>query len=408
MGSYWVFNSPYISFGENALDGLDTIKGDRIFIVTDSMIVKLGLINYLTDKLKKFKRKWQIFDQIEPDPKEETILEGAKQCQAFKPDLIIGLGGGSSLDGAKAIWVLYENPEMKIDEINPFVHLGLGTKANMVAIPTTSGTGAEATWAVIITRTLPDQSFLKLELANKEVVPTYAILDPVFTKTLPTKLTAATGFDAMAHIYEGILSKWKNDFSDGMAIKGVQLIRKYLPRAVKDGKDLIAREKMHNAACMAGLSFGNSQINIGHSLGHALGAVFHKMHGHCVGVFLPYVLQFQINDPNSKKPTGGERENVISILGEFSKMLGISKWDETDENAAQLLIADIKSLQKQIEFPQTLEEMGISAEELSSNLDALVEKTMESPSVVLSPRVPTTEELKKIINCALKGEDVSF
>jgi acetaldehyde dehydrogenase/alcohol dehydrogenase len=195
----WFFGSPFISFGQGALEFLQDIPGKKAFIVTDPGIVKFKIIDILTEKLKKYKKNFKIFDQVEPDPKEETVLKGAEMCKEFEPDLIIGLGGGSSIDTAKAIMFLYEKPEMNLDDVNSFNKFGF-KKAKLLAIPTMSGTGAETTWALIITRKMEDGSDFKLELANRELVPSYAIVDPIFSKTMPPEITASTGFDALAHV----------------------------------------------------------------------------------------------------------------------------------------------------------------------------------------------------------------
>jgi acetaldehyde dehydrogenase/alcohol dehydrogenase len=397
--NYWFFGSPMVCFGQGALEFLQDIPGKKAFIVTDPGIVKFKILDILTDKLKHFKKKFKVFDQVEPDPREETVIKGAEICKEFEPDLIIGLGGGSSMDTAKAILFLYEKPDLNLDDVLPFSKFGF-TKAKLLAIPTTSGTGAETTWALIITRKMEDGSDFKLELANRELVPSYAIIDPIFTKTMPPSITASTGFDALAHIWEGITSLFKNDFSDGLAIKAIDLIRKYLPRAVKDGNDMEAREKMHNAACMAGLCFGNSNVMMGHSIGHSLGAVFHKAHGLTVGVMLPYILQFAMNNP--------ENTDTMTIVATLGKMLGIADWSDDDKMASGKVVDDIKNLMKETNFPSTLSEAGISPEDLNTSMDSIVSKIIESISVSQSPRPANLEQYKKLLLCAHQGKDIDF
>lgn len=396
---YWFFGSPLVCFGQGALEFLQDIPAKKVFIVTDPGIVKLKLIDILTDKLKEFKKKFKTFDQVEPDPREETILKAAEICRAFAPDLIIGLGGGSSIDTAKAVLFLYEKPGLNLDEVHPFNKFGF-TKAKLLAIPTTSGTGAETTWATIITRKLDDGTDFKLELANRELVPSYAIIDPIFTKSLPPSITTSTAFDALAHAWEGVISLFKNDFSDGLAIKAIDLIRTYLPRAVKDGSDMEAREKLHNAATIAGLSFGNSNIMMGHSIGHALGAVFHKPHGLAVGVVLPYVLQYTMNNP--------EHDDTLKTLAAMAKMIGIAQWSDDEKTAANKIVIDLKQLMKETGMPSNLDEMSISSEELDKNMESVVSKIVESISVSQSPRVANLDQYKKILLCAHQGKDVDF
>lgn len=399
MDNYWFFGSPLICFGQNSLKFLQDIPGKRVFIVTDEFIEENLLIN-VTEKLDEYGKDYDIFAEVLPDPPEEIVLKGVEKCNEINPDLIIAVGGGSSLDTAKAIWVMYERPDLDLDDIHPFKELELGKKSKLVAIPTTSGTGAETTWAVIITRTMPDGHELKLELANRDVVPNYAILDPVFTLTLPPKLTAATGFDALGHVYEGLISKFKNDFSDGMGVKAVELIREYLPIAYKEGKNLRAREALHNAAALAGLCFGNSQVIMGHALSHALGAVFHKPHGLCVGVFCPYVLQYQINDPENDVP--------LKILAKTGKMLGIASWGDDDKTAANKVIEDIKSLQSKVDFPKTLEDLDISKAEFDDKIDLIIETTLESGSGEMSIRPANADDYKKILQYAFEGKNIDW
>ena len=396
--SYWFFGSPLIAFGKGALEFLQDIPGKKIFIVTDPGIIKLKLIDHLTKKLKQFGKKYKIFDKVEPDPREETVKEGAQECREYQPDLIIGLGGGSSIDAAKAILFLYENPKSNLDELYPFNVIDLKTK--LLAIPTTSGTGAETTWAIIITRKMPDGSDFKLELASRALVPSYAIIDPIFTATLPPKMTASTGFDALAHVWEGVISIFRNDISDGLGIEAIKLIREFLPKAYENGEDLEAREKMHNAACMAGMSFGNSNVMIGHSIGHSIGAVFHKPHGLTVGVMLPYILQFALNNP--------ENNDVKKIISGLAKNLGIANWDDDDETASMKVITDIKELMKTVDFPMTIEDIGISEQTLEEKMELVVSKAMDSISAATSPRAPTPAEYKKILLYALKGKNIDF
>ncbi|MHA1340457.1 MAG: iron-containing alcohol dehydrogenase [Promethearchaeota archaeon] len=396
----WYFYSPTIVFGPDSLDFLENIECNKIFIVTDPGIVELKLIDILTNKLKELSKEYKIFSEVEPDPLESTIMKGAKLCIEYEPDLIIGLGGGSSLDTAKSIWAFYENPSFNVDDLHPFQKLNLGRKAKLLAIPTTAGTGAETTWAVIITRVLEDGTYIKLEQANKELIPTYAIIDPIFTKKMPPKLTASTGFDAVAHIMEQLISSWNNVFSDAFAIEGYSLIREYLPRAYKNGDDEEAREMMANAATMAGLAFGNAQVIIGHSLGHVLGATFHIPHGITVGLFLRYVLQFCLNDPES--------DFAKKRISKFAKMVGIAEWNDSEEIAIEKMLNDIKSLQEQVNLPIKISDLGISKEEFDSKLDFMAQMCMESGSAVMSPRSADSEEFKKIFIYAYEGKDIDF
>jgi acetaldehyde dehydrogenase/alcohol dehydrogenase len=370
MSIMWYFYSPNIIFGQDSLEFLEKIPGTRCYIVTDPGLVQLKLIDILTKKLKEYGKDFAIFSEVEPDPHETTIIKAAKICRDYHPDLIIGFGGGSSLDVAKSVWAFYENDDdFSVDNLHPFTTLGTGKKAKLCAIPTTSGTGAETTWAVVITRIKEDGTHIKLEQVNKELIPTYAIIDPIFTIGLPPKLTAATGFDALAHVMEGIIASWRNVFSDGLAIEAVDLIRKYLPIAYKDGKNVEAREMMGNAATIAGLSFGNSQVIIGHSLGHVLGANFGITHGNAVGLFIPYVLQYCINDPDN--------DITKKIISKFAKQVGVADWHDSDDVASKKMVDDIKRLQKEVDLPRKLSDL-IKKEEFEAKLDLMADQCLES------------------------------
>ncbi|MGC1123272.1 MAG: iron-containing alcohol dehydrogenase [Candidatus Methanofastidiosia archaeon] len=396
----WYFYSPIVVFGEDALDHLETIEGKKCFIVTDPGIKNLGLLDILTRKLEDAGKTWEVFAGVEPDPREETVYAAAEQCKKYKPDLIIGIGGGSSLDTAKGVWVLYEHPEFKsVDEIHPFQTLNTGKKAKLVAIPTTSGTGAETTWAVVITRTQEGKD-LKLEQGNKGVIPTFAVVDPIFTRGMPPGLTAGTGFDALAHSVECLISTWQNVFSDALAIGAVRIIFEYLPVAVKNGDDMKARELLHNAASMGGLAFGNAQVTLGHAMAHALGAVFHIPHGNAVGLCLPYAMEYCIRDPESR--------NSIQKFALTAKSVGVAQWSDDDSEAAEKLVEKVKWLQKETGLPPSLEDLGISEVDLDENMDTLINLCMESASTVMTPRNIGIAEFKNLFEYMYSSRKVDF
>jgi len=295
------------------------------------------------------------------------------------------------MDAAKAMWVLYERPDLTIDDITPFEKLNLRKKARLINIPTTSGTGADVTWAVVITDT---ERKVKLELASKEVVADISILDPALVLDLPPKLTADTGMDALVQAIEAYTVQWKNDFSDALALRAIQLIFKYLPRAFKNGKnDPEAREKMHNAATMSGLAFSNSQIGIVHAMGHSLGAVFKIPHGRSVAVFLPYVMEYNLSE-------------AASLYAEIAEAIGIT--NGSDEEKARKLIEAIRNLMRELEEPLSIKEMGIPREEFEAKLDELIEKANESTGTIVNPRVPTEEDYRKLFLYAYEGKSVDF
>ena len=398
----WYFFSPGIIYGEDAIDFLQNITGEKCFIVTDKILDELGYVKILTDKLENFGKKYEIFKDVRPDPTEEGVLKAKEKCISYAPDLIIALGGGSVMDTAKAAWALYEYPDFNVDDLHPFnMELyNLGKKAKMIAIPTTSGTGAETTWAVVISR-YEEEVWKKLEQAHKGLIPTYAIVDPIFPAGMPPELTRDTAFDTLAHSVEGLVSVWRNEFSDALCIKAVELVFKYLPIAYKDGKNIEARDFLHQAATIAGLGFGNGQAHMGHSMGHSWGAVFHTPHGRVVGLFLPYVTQYCLNNPD-------ENDKTIEILGRSAKKLGWANWNEDNKKAAFKIIEKIKGLMKEVKLPTSLKDLGITKEDFDSNLDMLVNLCFQSSSSVMSPRSPNAEDYRKIFTHAYEGKDIDF
>jgi alcohol dehydrogenase class IV len=397
----WFFFSPNIIYGEDALNFLENISGEKCFIVTDKNLEELGYVKILTDRLEKFGRQYKIFNEVRPDPREEDVLKGKEACIEYSPDLIIALGGGSVMDTAKAIWSMYENPGLVVEDLNPFREdlYNLGKKAKMITIPTTSGTGADVTWAVIISK-FENNVWRKLEIAHKGFVPTYAIIDPIFPAGMPPELTVATAFDVLAHSFEGLISIWRNDFSDAMCLKAIELTFKYLPIVYKDPKNMEARDFMHQAATMAGLGFGNAQVHFGHSMGHSWGAVFHTPHGICVGVVLPYATEYCMNNPDGK-------DNTIELLGTTAKKLGWSEWSDDDKKAAHIVIDKIKELQKEVNFPTKFQEI-VAREEFDKNLDTLINLCFQSSCSVMASRSPNYADYKTLFTYAYEGKDIDF
>jgi len=385
----WFFNSPEVVFGEDALSYLDEIEGRRALIVTDENMVRLDFVDRVIGHLREAGIETRVFAEVEPDPSLETVKRGAQAALAYEPDWIVGLGGGSCMDAAKAVWVLYERPDLQPDEISPIETLGLRQKARLIAIPTTSGTGAEATWAIVLTDT---EGQCKLGLGSRENVADIAIVDPVFAAELPPQLTADTGMDALTHAVEGYTCTWRNDFSDGLCLKAIELVFDHLPRAYEKG-DREAREKMHNAACIAGLGFGNALAALAHSLGHSLGAVFHVPHGRAVGLFLPYTIEFCAHG-------GGTR------YAEIARFLGLAA--ESEEEGAASLVSAIRGLLKRLSQPGTIGELGISSAEFEAGLTKLVENAENDSCAVTSPRIPSAEEFERLYRYAFEGRAVDF
>ncbi len=385
------FKSPFLVFGERAVEHLRSMDAKRAAIITDKNMVKFGYADKVKEQLEKAGIKTTIFDEVEPEPSVATVKKGAELIKKVEPDIIIGLGGGSAMDAAKTIRLLYENPELSFEDLqNPLLKVDVGKKTVLVTIPTTSGTGAETTWAMVITN--PEER-RKLELATLDAVADVAIMDPIFTKGLPPMLTACTGLDALTHAVEAYVSEWASDFTDALALGSIRLIFKYLPDAFKNGSDIVAREHMHNAATMAGLAFGNSQAGLAHSLGHSFGALFKKHHGLSVAIMLPYVVQF-----NSKVASEKYRE-IAEAIGERTN---------SDREGVELLVKRIKELIRKVGVPLSIKELGISREEFEENLDNLVDHAWVDFCTPVNPRDPNEEELRKLFMYIYEGRDVDF
>ncbi|MFN8596153.1 MAG: iron-containing alcohol dehydrogenase [Anaerolineae bacterium] len=386
----WYFDSPHIIFGEDALSHLDHLAGRLVFIVTDRNIVQLGLLQMIQAHLQRAGIASLVFDEIEPEPSLQTVQRCAVQMIQQQPDWIIGLGGGSCLDAAKAAWVLYENPGVDLAGINPFDHYTLRAKANLIAIPTTSGTGSDATWYAVLTDTAEQR---KLGIGSRSMLPDFAIVDPALVMSLPPKLTADTGLDALTHAVESYCSTWHNDFSDGLCLQAAKLIFEWLPRAYADGSDREARERVHNAATLAGLGFTNSQSTLAHALGHALGAVFHVPHGRAVAMFLPYTIEFTAN-------AGGSR------YFEIARAIGLDAKDA--RGGATNFVAAVRELARVVHQPATIAELGIERADFDRALDDLVAKAETDTQLITSPRLPETAEVRRLFEYAYDGRSVDF
>jgi alcohol dehydrogenase class IV len=386
----WYFMSPEIVFGEDALSRIDDIHALRALIVCGKTVSRMGFIDIVKEHLDTAGIESQVFDEIEPEPTTATIRKGADKAQECLPDLIIGLGGGSSIDAAKAIWVLYERPDMQLQGITPFESLGLRKKARLVAIPTTSGTGSEANSNLVIT---DESEQRKLGLANREIYPDIAIVDHIFVMGMPPQLTADSGMDALTHAIEGYTSQCRNDFSDGLCLKAIQLVFNNLVRSYQNRDDEEAREKMHIAASIAGLGFGNSMLGIAHSMGHSLGSVFHVPHGRAVGMFLPYAIEFN---------------RACASRGYFDIATFLKLRASSEGEAATSLAKAIRHLANDLKQPLTIKELGIPNADFMDSLPTLVSNADADTSVVMSARIPTSDEFEELFKHAYSGIEVDF
>ena len=386
----WNFDSPRIVFGEDALDVLDELQGQRALIITDTTMVELGLVEKVKAHLDDADIEVHVFDEVEPDPSVETVLKGAKAAQQVKPDWIVAVGGGSPIDAAKAIWVLYERPDVEPAAISPVMDLELRRKARFIAIPTTSGTGSDVTWGIVLTDTKEQR---KMGLGHRENLADIAIVDPAMAASMPPKLTADTGLDALTHAVEGYTCTWHTDLTDGLCLNAARLVFEHLPRAVADGSDMEARERMHNAATCAGLGFGNAMAAMAHAMGHALGGVFHVPHGRGVSLFLPYTIEF----------AAGEAPDRYADLALFT---GCS--NDRGEKAAQALAERIRQLCRQINSPTSVAETGIERGEYEAQLDKLVDDAFNDTQMLTTVRSPSYEELQQLFLYAYDGRSVDF
>ncbi len=376
----WWFRSPEMRFGQEALDSLSTLAGNRLFFVTDKNMVELGILNLVLSKLENEKIIFEKFTGVEPEPTLETVLEGLEKVKEFSPDWIIGLGGGSCLDAAKAISVLYENPEITAEDISPLnPTIQYRKKAKMIAIPTTSGTGSETTWATILTS---KQEKRKLSLAHPSIIPDIAIVDPLLAVGLPPRLTAATGFDALVHAIEAYSSDWKNDFTDGLALYAIKLILDNISAACSNPENIAIRERMHNAASIAGLAFGNSQAGLIHAIGHTLGAVFKIPHGESLSIVFLNTFRF-----NSK--------TCLNLFADIGRFVGIYK--ETDAEVFDELYSALDRLLTDLKLPKSLKAFGVSKANFESSIELLIDNTTADPSSVTTIRPPSNDELRELL-----------
>jgi len=384
----------------------------RAFIVTDKTMTEYGYVNKALYHLRKREGRnyvhSEIFDEVEPDPTVQTVKTGVEAINIFKPDVIIALGGGSVIDAAKAMWLFYEHPDTDFDDLRMkfmdirkrvFKYPSLGRKAKMVAIPTTSGTGSEVTSFTVIT---DPENETKYPLADYELTPDVAIIDPEFVQSLPASVTADTGLDVLTHAIESYVSVMASDYTDGMAMKAIQLCFDYLPRAYRNGEDREAREKMHNASCIAGMAFTNAFLGINHSLAHKLGGEFHIPHGRANAIFLPHVIEYNASLP-TKFNSFPKYEHYIADdkYSEIVKYLGLP-CTNSEENV-KCLINHIIELSKELDMPLSIRECGIAEKEFMNVVDELADKAFEDQCTTANPRMPLVKELKEIYINAYYG-----
>ncbi|MCM3136085.1 bifunctional acetaldehyde-CoA/alcohol dehydrogenase [Paenibacillus polysaccharolyticus] len=383
----------------------------RVAIITDAMMVKLGYV----EKVEHYLRQRQtpvaieVFSEVEPDPSTTTVDRGTAMMERFQPDCIIALGGGSPMDAAKAMWLFYEYPDTEFNNLKQkfmdirkriYKYPRLGSKAKFVAIPTTSGTGSEVTSFAVITD--KEHGNTKYPLADYELTPDVAIVDPEFVYSLPKTAVADTGMDVLTHAIEAYVSVMANDYTDGLAIKAIQLVFQYLEQSSLQG-DKLAREKMHNASTIAGMAFANAFLGINHSLAHKWGGQYHTAHGRTNAILLPHVIRY-----NAKKPTKFASFPKYSHFvaderyAEIARILGLPA--RTTEEGVNSLIKAIRELNKKLGIEESFQEIGFDAKDFESRVDYLADRAFEDQCTTANPKLPLVTELADVYRNAFYGK----
>ncbi len=407
----WFKVPPKIYFEKNSVQYLAKMpKISKAFIVTDPMMVKLGYVDKVLYHLRKRADyvHCEIFSDVEPDPSKETVMRGAKAMDEFQPDVIIALGGGSAMDAAKGMWLFHEHPttdfngiKQKFLDIRKRVYKfpELGHKAKFVAIPTTSGTGSEVTSFTVIT---DKENNIKYPLADYELTPDVAIIDPEFVMTVPPVVTADTGMDVLTHAIEAYVSVLANDYTDGLALHAIKLVFENLPMAYKDGSNEFAREKMHNASTLAGMAFANAFLGINHSLAHKLGAEFGIAHGRANAILMPHVIRYNATKP-SKFNSFPKYQHFIADerYAAIAKHLGLKA--NTTEEGVESLVNAIFDLAKKLNIPMSIRENGVDKKDFEARVDYLADKAFEDQCTTANPKLPLVTELADVYRNAFKG-----
>ena len=387
---------------------------ERVMIVTDRMMVQLGYVEKLEYHLRKRRNPVMIdiFADVEPDPSVDTVLNGAEAMRKFKPDTIIALGGGSAMDAAKGMWLFYENQDADFDDLRlKFMDIRkriykfpkLGRQAKMVAIPTTSGTGSEVTSFAVITDKVNN---IKYPLADYELTPDVAIIDPTFVMSVPAAVTADTGLDVLTHAIEAYVSIMATDYTDALAMKAIQMVFEYLPKSYKgantaEGKE--AREKMHNASCIAGMAFANAFLGVNHSLAHKLGSEFHIPHGRANAILLPHVIEYNATMP-SKFAAFPKYKSFVADkkYAEIAKALGLKA--NTTEEGVKSLVEAVRNLMKELNMPMTIQACGIEEETYFAAIERLALDAFDDQCTPANPRLPLVSELVQIYKDIYKAK----
>ncbi|MDR0423853.1 MAG: iron-containing alcohol dehydrogenase [Clostridiales Family XIII bacterium] len=382
-----------VYYGSGALSVLKSLEGKRAFVVVGGgSMRKTGFLGKTVAYLEEAGMETRLFENVEPDPSVETVMKGAEAMRSFEPDWIVAIGGGSPIDAAKAMWVFYEHPETSFEDImQPFSFPALRSKAHFAAIPSTSGTATEVTAFSVIT----DYSKgIKYPLADFQITPDIAIVDPDIAATMPKTLTAYTGMDALTHAIEAYVSRMNSPFTDPLAIKAIQMVFEYLPASYNE--DPAAREQMHYAQCLAGMAFSNALLGIVHSLAHKTGAIFdgeHIAHGCANAIYLPYVIRY-----NAKE--------CASRYADIARAAGIG--GNSEQALIDGLVEKIDGFNKKLGIQKTLKEWGVPEGEFKAKAAAIAKEAVGDACTGSNPRRVDPAQMEKLLNAIYYGEAVDF
>lgn len=379
-----------IYHGKDSLEVLKSLEGKKAFIVIGGGSMKrFGFLDKVLSYLKEANMETKVFEGVEPDPSVETVMKGAKEMEEFNPDWIVSIGGGSPIDAAKAMWIFYEYPDFTFEKaIIPFGLPKLRRKAKFVAIPSTSGTATEVTAFSVIT---DYKAKIKYPLADFEITPDIAIVDPSLAETMPEKLVAHTGMDALTHAIEAYTASLRSNFTDPLALKAIEMVKMHLVNSYKG--DMEARGEMHEAQCLAGMAFSNALLGIVHSMAHKVGAVFHIPHGCANAIFLPYVIKYN-------------RKDCEDRYAQIARHIGLK--GESERELTDALIDLINKFNKELNIPSSMKEYGIEEDDFKANLKFIAHNAVLDPCTGSNPREINDETMEKLYTCAYYGSDVDF
>ncbi len=384
--------------GKGSLDELKNLKGKKaIVVVGGGSMKRFGFLDKAVNNLKEAGMEVRLFENVEPDPSVETVMKGAAAMREFEPDWIVAMGGGSPIDAAKAMWAFYEYPETSFEDlITPFSFPTLRQKARFCAIPSTSGTATEVTAFSVIT---DYQKGIKYPLADFNITPDVAIVDPDLAETMPKKLTAHTGMDAMTHAIEAYVSTLHCDYTDPLALHAIQMIHRDLKKSY-DG-DMEARDNMHNAQCLAGMAFSNALLGIVHSMAHKTGAAYsggHIVHGCANAMYLPKVIKY-----NAKNPEAAER------YAQIAKFIGLE--GQSNVELVDALIKELRAMNKSLDIPDGIKDYEggiIDEKEFLEKLPEVAKNAIGDACTGSNPRQPSQEAMEKLLKCCFYDTEVDF